>query len=760
MYNKIAPIILNSGKTVGLSDVFVSQPDALKENLAGKIFVLAEIGGKKNDVRKIWNFLISALNDNYYNDEKILLRDKIEGLKIENIFEAALAKTNKALGDFLLAEKIKINPAVTNITLGVVYENKLHFSGIGKNRALLLYRRAAECEIINVEANAADSPEAKTSAEAITAKTPSLFSSVISGEIPTGSYFVFSSESLPEYLSGKELVNIITKLPPIVAAEQIKNVLDKMNTYVPFLGIIIKNTAGALGQEVREEAEENLTAQSSISSLNYTEQKTERMLAPAGLISFSKTFKKISQALKNLKSEPSATIKKVYKPEEEKITPVSLDLGKINSLKMARADSFLVKEKIFFKCRSNWFWAGFKKTILTIPRLFNPVFWKSLIRGFKNWLKTLNQKNRLLFVILAVVVIVFAVSLMITKINKNRQEARNNFTNLVAQIEGKQNLIDSHLLYNDEDGARVVLTDAEVLLNSFPQKTNEQKNTYSRLLAKEQEQRDKIQKIIKINAPEKVNDLSGLNVSNLVFAAGKIYAASDKIIYGLTPNSASSTRAEVATVTSLSNPQFDGAGGVYYWSNDSLAKLDVKTGQTRLISIPAELKSLTATSFKIYNNSLYVLVKDKNQIYKSRYDSSKKSYLPPANWFNKSVDLSAATDFYISVNSNSLKSGRVYVLKNDGQVLKFLSGSLEDYRSTALSPVMVNANKIIVGTKYIYIFEAGAKRLVVLAFEDGHLMSQYQVDSLSRPKDFAIDEAGKAAYFLDNEMIYKINLNQ
>ena len=82
MYNKIAQIILNSGKASGASGVFVAQPDSLKESLAGKIFVLGEVGGKKTEGEKIINFIISDLNDNYYNDEKILLRGRIEGLKI------------------------------------------------------------------------------------------------------------------------------------------------------------------------------------------------------------------------------------------------------------------------------------------------------------------------------------------------------------------------------------------------------------------------------------------------------------------------------------------------------------------------------------------------------------------------------------------------------------------------------------------------------------------------------------------------------
>ncbi len=73
MYNKISQIVLNSGRANGVSDVFVAQPDALKESLAGKIFIIAEIEGKKTDSHKILDFLIASLEDNYYNDEKNII---------------------------------------------------------------------------------------------------------------------------------------------------------------------------------------------------------------------------------------------------------------------------------------------------------------------------------------------------------------------------------------------------------------------------------------------------------------------------------------------------------------------------------------------------------------------------------------------------------------------------------------------------------------------------------------------------------------
>jgi len=751
MYNKIASIILNSGKANGLSDVFIAQPDAAKENAAGKVFVLAEISGRKNDGRKVFDFLISAMNDNYYNDEKILLCGKIEGLKIENIFEAALAKTNKDLGDFLLAEKIKLNPSATNITLGIIYENKLHFSNFGRNRSLLIYRHGENFEIINVEANAAEAESSRHEAEN-GLKTPQLFSSVISGEIPPASYFVFGSEALPEYLSGKEMVSIITKLPPMTAAEQIKNVLTKINTYIPFLGIIVKNTTGLNPQELREDLEESLSAQSSISSLNYTEEKTEQMLAPAGLINFGQTTKRIKQIWKNLfvktPSDKKSFRSEKYQPDHEEARAIqtTLDLGQIRSRK--QADSFLIKEKMFFKKKGNYFSGFFKKISRNFISLFNPRFWSGLGSSLINWLKGLSGKNRLLFGILGAVLIILIGSIAITSWSHQRQATRDSFNNLVAQIEEKENTIDSHLLYNDEDGARAALMEARAILDSLPQERRSQREDYARLDEKLKVQEEKVQRLVKIEAPTQVNDLSGLGVKTLVFAAGKIYGASNDFIYSLTPNSASSTKNQIANVTSLIQPQFDKKDRLYYQADQKIAQFNIKTKVSSVLNVNSW--DAAFNSFKIFNSNLYVLAASQNKIY--RFAREANGFGARSDWLKETADLSAASDFFVD--------GDIYVLNSNGAVTKFFKGKKVDFSAGALSPVMTSANKLIVGTKYIYVFEATSKRLAVLAKQDGHLMNQYLVESLNDIKDIAVNEDGRAAYFLAGEAIYHISLNQ
>lgn len=738
---------------MGLSDVFVAQPDTLKESQAGKIFVLAEIGGKKTEGRKFLDFLIMALSDNYYNDEKILFKDKIPGLKIENIFEAAVTKTNRDLADFLVSEKIRLNPAATNLTIGVVYENKIHFANFGRNRSLLIFRRGEEYEIINVETNAAEALADTSESEAAPSRAPKLFSSVISGEIPLASYFVLGNEALPEYLSGQEMIGIITKLPPLAAAEQIKNVLLKVNTYIPFLGIIIKNTTGLATADSKEDLEE-FSAHSSISSLNYTEQKTERMLAPAGLINLAGMLKRLKNAVKSWRFKPSRPRQKYIRTEEEEeeeVVQPPLDLGIVRSLNMAGSGSFLKPDKIFFKKRTGAVGSWFKNFKSVLAGLFGGRFWSGLGGHLRSWLMSLNKKKRWLFVGLSLAVIVLIVSVLATSRHHQRTVAEENFNNLVIAINDKETEINNHLLYKDEAGATGILTEAQALLASLPRKNDKQEAAYQELSVKLAIAAEKLQKIVRITSADKINDLIGLNVSNLTFAAGKIYAAGEATVYALTPGSASSSRIEIKGASNLSNPHYY-SNNIYYWDAGNIVKLDFKNKIGSLISTASLELASSLTSFKIYTNppKLYSIARDKNQIYV--YVKNAKGFSTKSDWLKEGADLSQAVD--LGIDSD------IYVLKADGAVLRFSLGKAVKYGAAALSPAMTGASKLIVGAKYLYIFEAASRRLAVLSKETGRLVNQYVIESLGQAKDVTIDEVGKAAYFLDGDAIYKIGLNQ
>lgn len=766
MYNKISSLILNSGKASGLADIHVAQPDSLKEELAGKAFIIADLSLKKNEGRKVMDFLINRLEENYYNDGKILLRDKIEGLKIENIFEAAISKTNQELLEFLTKERIRLNPSASSLTIGVVCENKLHFSGFGRNRALLVYKHGENYEIINVETSAAEYSVEKESLNNHNA----LFSSVISGEIPPASYFVFTSEAFSEYLPDKDLLAIVTKLPPIVATEQMKNILGKINSFIPFLGIIIKNTVGLEAAELREENEKPLSAQGSISSLNHTEQKTERMLEPAGLINLSKIYKEAKRQLQEARAKKAAAApKKIYRPEIEDARPITSklpanpEIGRINSLataslnNIARSDSFMIKEKIVFKKKPGLLTERLKRIMSLPAAFFRPSDWNHLGSSAKNWLSFLDNKNKRLVAVLVAIVIIFGLSLGLNSYHNRQQAAAERLNSLVADIESRQDSVDAFILYNNEAGARTSLEEISGLLASIPQKKETEIAAYQRLAKRYQEQADKIQKITHVYQPEKINDLAGLNTASLVFAAGKLYAAANATIYAISPAQSNPSPINPSGATTLERPYYDGGTYLYYQNDGQLLKMKIEDNSASLLSVPVETISQTK-GYRIFGgkNNLYTVSPADNQIYVST--PSSQGYNAKTAWLKEAADLSQATDLAID--------GSIYVLKADGSVLKFYTGlstakDAKDFSAAPISPAMNAANKIIADGKKtgrLYILESASKRLAIIDKVSGALIGQYQLDSLNSIKDVAIDETNKTAYFLADDAIYRITL--
>lgn len=754
MYNKLASIILNSGKNPNYAgEVFVAQPDSAKEKLAGKIFVLAEIEGRKSDSQKIINFLINFFEYNYYGDEKIDLQDRIEGLNIENIFEGVLAKVNRGLGDFLQEERLRIETDKTNLTIGVVYENKLYFSNFGKNKAFLVFRRKGNYEIINIETVTAEGEDINIMGE--DGHFGKVFSAVINGEIPQYSYFLFMNEALPEYLSNSELVNIISKLPPMVAAEQIKNSLQKINSFAPFLGIIIKSTVGLNIPEDSSENEvmarvagDNMVprgvsrkAHSSISHLNYTEQKTERMLAPAGIISPRKLMKAASSLLSGLTAPEKPQSRKVVKfYEEENKEAGTIKEEKKPKKNLVRRDSFVIKDKIVFKKKSSNILPNILKGLSFIAVIFHPSFWAGAYKGSVNWFKNLNKKNRIMMAALLACVVVLAISVNIGIASRKNRIAEENFDKVIADVNGKQDQIESYLLYDNQIGALSVLNEANNLLQNNIAISDEQISEKESLLAKLKTQKDKIQKITEINTFE---NISNAQADSLLLMKDGIYMADNaaKIINIYNLKDSSSSKLSFEASLDLSSSATDGESA-YYLAGSKVLK--VAGGAVNVSDIgPEKLES--DNLIQVYNGSLYLLSQKDNQIYK--YKKSGNNFNGRSAWLKEAANLSDAKDLEID--------GSLWVARKNADILRFFKNKKADFQGASLDPVF-SADRIIVKEKMIYALDAINNRLIVLN-KDGSLNKQYRLvkDGI---KDFAVDEASKTVYILANGGVYRFSI--
>ncbi|MEI6596998.1 MAG: hypothetical protein WCL13_02180 [bacterium] len=758
MNYKIAQFILTPGQRNGLAhEIYIAQPDANKEALAGKLFALIEIESKKADSLKIINFLINTLSHSYYQNEKMILRERVSSIKIEHIFESALAKTNKKLAEFLQNEKIKINTALTNITIGVIYNDSLHFSNLGKNKALLLYKGKNED---SAKYKLADITEQTDKGEAKkTSSLTKLFSNVISGALPRGGYFVFSGETLSEYLSAKQIINIITTLPPASAAEQIKNTLNKINAYVPFLGIIIKNTAGAEMLEVKIK-EPVTSTRASIENLITTEEQTEKLLTPSGLVN----AKKWSSFFNNLAGR--------------------LNLEQTNK---ASGRAFLLKDKIFSGKKTSWL--SFKKIFNSLKNylavligLFIYIFkiltnkekltefFNQLIPGVKKiclktktdsiklffWYKNLNKINKILLTAFLICLVIFSFNLIWQNIKNKEVKNQTAISDLTAAIGQKQNQIDASLLYNNEANAKKLLEEVKGLIAELPQKSQAQKDQYNELIAKHLVQTEKISRVIRADA-SLVANFTNLNANakptNIAIAQEKIFAADavENSIYSIDLKNKLTTAINLTeqNISKLDFPDIDKNNNISYFNadNNSLIIFDSKTEKLSALKIDYPAKTQKIIDFKQYNNRYYLADSISGQIY--RFDKNGSGLTGAVSWLNTAEDLTGVTSLDIN--------GNIYLLKNNGEISEYSKGKKQEFSISPVEPNLSQATKLAISETqdYLYVFEPAGKRLVVFN-KNGNFVNQYTSDKFNNLKDFQIDEANKKIYLLNDASVYSI----
>ena len=758
MNYKIAQFILTPNQRQELvQEIYIAQPDADKEALAGKLFALIEIESKKIASLKIINFLISSLNHSYYQNEKMILRERMASIKIEHIFESALAKTNKKLAEFLQSEKIRLNPGLANITIGVIHNDSLHFSNLGKNKALLLYKSktedSAKYKLADITEQT-DKGESRKPANII-----KLFSNVISGALPRGGYFIFSSETLTEYLSAKQIINIITTLPPAGAAEQIKNTLSKINAYVPFLGIIIKNTADAQMPEVKIKKPVTSTG-TSIENLIATEEQTEKLLTPAGLVNGKKWSAFVNNLARRLSFWPTNKIS-----------------GK----------TFLLKDKIFSGKKPSWVY--FKKIFNLLKNYLTWLvglwfyifkilsnkeklaeFFNQLISSVKNfylkiktawfklffWHKNLNRPNKILLSAFLICLIIFSSSLTWRNIKNKGVKQQAVIGGLVMAIEQKQNQIDASLLYNNETGAKKLLEEVKGLIAELPQKNQAQKDQSKILIAKHQVQIEKISRVVRVDAIE-VADFTNLNTNakptNLTLTQEKIFAAdaAQKTIYSLDLKNKLATAINLAgqNISQLDFPNMDKNNNIFYFNAGGIIMFNIKTEKISAIGIDYPAKTQKIIDLKQYNNRYYLADAVNRQIY--RFSKSGSKLTGATAWLNSPEDLTNITSFDIN--------GNVYLLKNNGEISEYSKGKKQEFSTSAIEPNFSQAAKLTISAKqnYLYIFEPAGKRLVVFD-KKGNFINQYTSDRLNNLKDVQIDETNKKIYFLNGASVYSIDM--
>ncbi|MBL7058112.1 hypothetical protein ISS03_02125 [Patescibacteria group bacterium] len=777
MYYKLSPLILTPGQNSNfISEVYVTQPDSRKEAVAGRAFIVIEIESRKAEDLKIVNFIIESFCNNYYENDKILLREKTKAIFIEHIFESALANTNKKLLEFLHQEKIKFNPEFISATIGVIFENDIHFANIGKNKALLIYKDKKEdvYKIANVTDHTTSGGEKRQHIN-----VAKLFSSVVSGKIPKNGYFIFSNEALPEYISNSQLIKVITTLPPISATEQMKKTLSNINNYIPFLGLIIKNTYGTSKEEQSiqsySELNHNKLDYKQNSHISNIEESTEEILTTKGTINFKKYLNIIINWIISAKDY--------------------LLHKKPNNLKI-----FHLKDKIFFKKRAANFSLNKTSAILKdiasliiqslkyIAQLLKKPFSKAKqedyssltskikISALRNSSKLSNPREAISMLTnkvvssstkskvfgLSIGVCVLLLMLNIDRVEENNQAIAviDNSVEILQKISQKQNQIEANLLYNNENNAKNILAEITALIGELSIDTQEENDKYASILETHNKQLDKIRHAKDIDTAKEISNFSEINKEadpiNIIMSNNVIFAndSKQKTIYTLDlKNNLKTAIIDIKEpIDNLKYPILNTNNNDLYYLNDKKSIIKFSTKDNEISKLSINLENVNYDSIKGgagFGSYIYYVSRADNQIFK--FSPKNGGFSSGQKWIkDEKVDVSNAIDMEID--------GHIYVLKANGEILKLLKGKAEDFTLDIVEPELKMATKFYISKElnYVYILDPLQKRVVVFN-KKGEFIAQYTSNNFSNLKDFIVDEQNNILYLLDTSSVYKIS---
>lgn len=647
-----------------------------------------------------------------------------------------------------------------NATLAFLNEKNIYLVGRGRILPFLIYQtKPGNFRIMNIAEGAAGK-DGRTS-------KLSLFTNIVSGKIGGNDYLFFTTESILDYFSLEKICKTVSAATPEEAAETLKNLLGKTaNPQTSFAFMIVKIKKempvikAAPASSPPAQVDRISVPQHSMDGLLKTASDTEKMLTPSlglniggGLFSFLGRFKRLfrKNEIKN-----NARLE-YYSSQFHPPAHAGKFLRSFSLLFLAvlRIPYFIIKVtfsflfnllKVVFYLITNW--KGRRKTVLEDTAAGLGKIWRT------SWSKMgkLPRLSRALLVFVIIFIILFAGSTALLYRRYQNNIANKELQKIVETIQDKKISIDASLIYNDEEGARKFLAEADALLAQFPQKTKNEKEAYKKISGEIGTLREKLMHVVNILDPAVVANFPDYNldakVDKFIVASNNLYALDHhaSVIYKINLNNNETVN------KSVSGLNFE----LFFWENNNSAflyqpekkffNLDLKNDILKELDVVLNENEAQVDDISVYNQKLYILDAKDNQIFKHPGTSIGFAHGTP--WLKEGIDIRNAKSMAID--------GSIYVGTFDGKILKFENGQQMDF-SAEIIPSLSSEIKIWTSadTSFIYVLESSTKRLIVLN-KQGKLQTQYFSEKFDNLKDFAVAEKEKRIYFLSDNSIYGI----
>ncbi|MDX9893323.1 MAG: hypothetical protein RB292_02815 [Patescibacteria group bacterium] len=744
---------------------FSAKPDLDLENKQGKIFGLIEISAKSPKINELIDLIIEETKDNYYHPSIVANQN----LNIGEKFELALKKTNLAIASFIENNNIDFDPAKVNIVLAVVHGQEIHFALVGDVAVILLYsippRNYRIIDVLETSKSPSSTPDPLK-----------FFSQIISGRIRLNDIIFIGTSNILDYFSLEKIKNVITQNGTLSGGAELKNLLEQIERQN--FGLITLELEKRVATKPRPQTMNfdytKAASEDSINELIKTEQETQKLLTPSVMPELKKYAQSLNTALKNYLQKAKSSTNSFYQqqktrtrlipspkmnrsdvgvPPTEKKLKISFtkpldNLNRLRRIFNNIAQPIYLNAKLILKA------IGKQKFFNKISIIIGDGYQKLLIK-----FKKLPPASKTLLVIIVVLAIVLSQSVIWIQL-KNKREARiQHFSQIVNEVENLKNDAAASLIYRDEGQARELLVKAKDMLAGLEPANKDEENQLSDVLAGIEEELNNLRYLVEINEPLQVVNFNNLdnqaNIANILVLNGNnaytqnqnneaIYKANldTRVLSSIFSPDTKLSKLKLATAINNNEILFFSAtmAAFVLSPNDETVKpLTININDNQNIIDSAN-----------YNDRLYLLDTNNSQIY--RYTKTAGGYTNPTAWIKNSIDLSTATSLTID--------GNIYVLKSNGEIIKFENGNQVDFATSLIDPPIQAATKLKTfdNSKFLYFIDPPTKRLIVLN-KEGKLINQYISVGFDDLKDFTVRENNKEIYLLNGGKIFGVIAN-
>jgi len=394
---------------------------------------------------------------------------------------------------------------------------------------------------------------------------------------------------------------------------------------------------------------------------------------------------------------------------------------------------------------------------------YKPNIYKKFIKKLNNKILKFTSKfenfsylQKILFTLYLILIIVFIYSLFALghqEISKKRQKR---YFTIVHQIEEKKNELKSSLIYNNKTKAKNLLCEINALFKTLTPRTEKERESYNLINNQLKKFAEKLYSQKFIENPEILINLEKMNpqirATNIINIDGDIYTfdRNTNFIYqikGRKIEKANETSVNVGYLEKMIS--FGKDNLIFVCNNHNLADFDLVRKKLSPISLASSFPNLQIKDIASYSESLYILDSKDSQILK--YTKTIDGFAKEIKWLQEEANLNNAISIAID--------GSIYILKRDGEVIKFYKGKKVKFSLEKIYPKLTDAIKIYTNAdlKYIYILDPTNKRLVIFK-KDGRLKEQLISSKFNDLKDFAISRNEKIIWFLNGNTILRVLL--